>query len=224
MLDKKSENEKDENKKGCLGCLGILIVIFLVIGGCNALFNNDDESESDTNKQEKKKTKVEDEENKKEEKKEEKAKPKKEVEETSKKIEDSKVETPKAMTEDEYKGVIRSYQMQIQLAGEDLQKLQYEINDNGRLTNKGKDLVYAIYGSLDGADLILKGVKDNVVPPSKYENDHQNLLDANEHFQNAARSLEDFEQSENTDSLDNALNELNIATENADIDVRNILE
>ncbi|WP_330988700.1 hypothetical protein [Staphylococcus pseudintermedius] len=212
--------KKDENKKGCLGCLGIIVLIVLVFSGCSALFGDDeDKPKSETEKQTLKQVDVQE---KKE--KNEKEKAKNGVEETSKKIEDSKVETSKTMTEDEYKGVIRSYQMQIQLAGEDLQKLQYEMNDSGRLTNKGKDLVYAIYGSLDGADLILKGVKDNVVPPSKYENDHQNLLDANEHFQNAARSLEDFEQSENTDSLDNALTELNIATENADIDVRNILE
>lgn len=149
---------------------------------------------------------------------------KKSVEEASKKIQKSKVETSKTMSEDEYKGVIKSYQMQIQLAGEDLQKLTTEMNDSGRLTNKGKDLVYAIYGGLDGADLILKGAKEKVIPPEKYDIDHQNLLSANEHFQNAARYLESYENSESPDDLNNALKELSIATDNADIDIRNILE
>lgn len=197
----------------------ILITVLIVIIAIANLTNsaeNEDEQKDDDKKQEHKQT---DEKNKKE-----KNVKKKDVEKTGEKLEKSNVKIPKAMTEDKYKDVIRSYQMQIQLTGEDLQKLEFEMNGNGRITNKGKDLVYAIYAGLDSADLILKGGKDKVIPPKKYENDHQNLLEANEHFQNAARSLENYEQTESTDSLDTAITELDIAVENADIDIKNILE
>lgn len=146
------------------------------------------------------------------------------IEDVAEKTEEIEVEQPSEMTKDEYKGVIRSYQAQIQLAGEDLQSLSTEMNSTGKTTNKGKDLVYAIYGNLDSADYILKGVKKDIVPPTEYEIDHNDLLQANEHFQNAARYLETFETSENMEDFNNALDEISIGVDNADINIRNVLE
>lgn len=128
------------------------------------------------------------------------------------------------MSKDEYKSVIKSYQSQIQLTGDDLQNLSSEINNSGKTTNKGKDLIYAIYTSLDSADFIIKGPKDDVTPPPEYEKDHNELLEANQHFQNAARALESFESNENIDDLNDALSELSIGIDDADINVKNILE
>lgn len=146
------------------------------------------------------------------------------VEDVAEKAEELEVEQPETMSKDEYKGVIRSYQSQIQLAGEDLEDLSSEMNNSGKTTNMGKDLIYAIYTGLDNADYILKGAKDDVTPPSEYETDHQELLEANQHFQNAARNLENFESSESVDDLNDALSELSVGIDNADINVRNILD
>lgn len=177
----------------------------------------DDSNLSKINTTEKKQTEEKDSENK------EKTKNKtKEVSEKAK-IE-PKITENKTLNEEEYKGIIKSYRQQIQLAGEDLMKLSNEMNSSGKTTNKGKDLVYAIYGSLDSADFILKGAKKENIPPNKFKNDHQELLNANQHFQNASTKLKDFEQSQNISTLNDALKEMQVASEDADINIRNILE
>lgn len=191
--------KKEETKGGCLGCLVIIVALFLLIGGCTMIFGDDEEKEKEEA-------------------------PKEKVEKTSEKTKRNIQDVKGPLTEEEYQGVVKNYAMQIQLAGEDLAKLSNEMNDSGRTTNKGKDLIYAIYGSLDGADLILKGVNNNITPPAKYEQDHASLLEANSHFQNASESLKSFEESENTDDLNNALNELVEGTEIADISVRNVTD
>src|SRR5699024_11012890 len=99
----------------------------------------------------------------------------------------------------------RSYQSQIQLAGEDLMKLENEINDNGKTTNKGKDLLYAISGTLESSSLILDGAKNDVIPPSEFKQEHKNLKEADNYFQTAAKQIQ-------------------TGVDNADISIRNILE
>lgn len=152
---------------------------------------------------------------------------KKEIKKTSKKAEKTKKsisKDDKAMSTKEYDGIIRSYQAQIQLVGEDLVKLESEINDDGKTTTKGSDLLYAISGSLETSSIILNGAENEVVPPSKFEQDHKNLNEADSHFQNAAKQINDFEETGNPEDLNNALDQMQEGTDIADISIRNILE
>lgn len=208
--------KKEETKGGCLGCLVIIVVLFLLIGGCTMIFG--DEDEQDEPKEKVKQTS----ESKKE--KQEKDNTKEKVKEASEKSKIKKDESPKPMTEEEYQGVVKSYISQIHLAGEDLEKLSYEMNGSGRTTNKGKDLIYAIYGSLDSADFLIKGPKDDVIPPKTFEQDHAEILEGNQHFQNASESFKAFEESEDPNDLNNALDEIKTATDIVDISVRNVLD
>ncbi|WP_268222150.1 hypothetical protein [Staphylococcus ureilyticus] len=152
---------------------------------------------------------------------------KKEVKETSEKVKETKKPLPKedkTMSVEEYQGVVRSYQSQIQLAGEDLMKLENEINDNGKTTNKGKDLLYAISGALESSSLILDGAKNDVIPPSEFKQEHKNLKEADNYFQTAAKQINNFEETENPEDLNNALEQIQTGVDNADISIRNILE
>lgn len=152
---------------------------------------------------------------------------KKEIKETSEKAEKTKKPLPKedkTMSVEEYQGVVRSYQSQIQLAGDDLMKLENEINDNGKTTNKGKDLLYAISGTLESSSLILDGAKNDVIPPSEFKQEHKNLKEADNYFQTAAKQINNFEETENPEELNNALEQIQTGVDNADISIRNILE
>ncbi|MCD8890956.1 hypothetical protein K2V52_03140 [Staphylococcus nepalensis] len=152
---------------------------------------------------------------------------KKEVKETSEKAKKTKKQLPKedkTMSVQEYQGVVRSYQSQIQLAGDDLMKLENEINDNGKTTNKGKDLLYAISGTLESSSLILDGAKNDVIPPSEFKQEHKNLKEADNYFQTAAKQINNFEETENPEDLNNALEQIQTGVDNADISIRNILE
>ncbi|WP_248559228.1 hypothetical protein [Mammaliicoccus sciuri] len=213
---------------GCGGCLGIIailgIVLFLFMG-CMADMTEDQKKED--NKQESKKEKDQ-----------------KEIEETNKRLEEKAKKTEelnkkennlktdekqnndssdKAMSVSDYKKEISSYRSQIQNAGSDLSDLSTEMNSKGMLTDVGKEKIDGVNMLLENSSFIIKGLKEEVIPPKKFADDHADLLEADEHYTQAMQHLDTFKSSEDTNDLDLALKELNEGTEIADIAIRNIL-
>lgn len=199
---------------GCGGCLGIIVILGIILFlfmGCMADMTEDQKKED--NKQESKKEKEQ-----------------KEIEELNKKENNLKTDekqnndsSDKAMSVSDYKKEISSYRSQIQNAGSDLSDLSTEMNSKGMLTDVGKEKIDGVNMLLENSSFIIKGLKEEVIPPKQFADDHADLLKADEHYTQAMQHLDTFKSSEDTNDLDLALKELNKGTEIADIAIRNIL-